>query len=157
MARRTPRLEATQEKTLTPLKERCEQCGQLLWVAYHGHRTVTTLSGLWKLTLVVQKSYRAELSALSSALSTGRRRALGAAAWRIRPWRVIALIGQWRFREHRSVPEMHQALLARGISVAQRSVTYLMQRDARTGDLTHHGSGADQGTVTEARTRDPGH
>ena len=52
--------------------------------------------------------------------------------------------------------EMHQALLARGISVAQRSVTYLMQRDARTGDLTHHGSGADQGTLTAARTRDPG-
>jgi hypothetical protein len=41
---------------------------------------------------------------------------------------VIALIGQWRFREHRSVPEMHQALTARGISIAPRSVTYLMQR-----------------------------
>ncbi len=41
---------------------------------------------------------------------------------------MIALIGQWRFREHRSVPEMHQMLLARGISMAQRSVTYLMQR-----------------------------
>jgi hypothetical protein len=41
---------------------------------------------------------------------------------------VIALIGQWRFREHRSVPEMHQALQARGISIAQRSVTSLMQR-----------------------------
>ena len=53
MARRTPRLEATQEKILTPLKERCEQCGQPLWVANHSHRTITTLSGLWKLTLVV--------------------------------------------------------------------------------------------------------
>jgi hypothetical protein len=41
---------------------------------------------------------------------------------------VLALIGQWRFGEHRSVPEMHQALLARGINVAQRSVTYLMPR-----------------------------
>jgi len=41
---------------------------------------------------------------------------------------VIALIGQWRKRSHRSVPEMHQALLARGISSAQRSVTHLMQR-----------------------------
>jgi hypothetical protein len=41
---------------------------------------------------------------------------------------VIALIGHWRFREHRSVPEMHQALLARGINIAERSVTYLMQR-----------------------------
>ena len=34
----------------------------------------------------------------------------------------------WRKRSHRSVPEMHQALLARGISIAERSVTYLMQR-----------------------------
>ncbi len=41
---------------------------------------------------------------------------------------VIALIGKFRFREHRSVPEMHQALQARGISIAQRSVRYLMQR-----------------------------
>ena len=41
---------------------------------------------------------------------------------------VIALIGGFRFQEHRSVPEMHQALQARGISIAQRSVTYLMQR-----------------------------
>jgi hypothetical protein len=41
---------------------------------------------------------------------------------------VIALIGQWRYSEHRSVPEMHRMLLARGISIAQRSVTQLMQR-----------------------------
>ena len=32
------------------------------------------------------------------------------------------------FREHRSVPEMHQALLARGINIAEWSVTSLMQR-----------------------------
>jgi hypothetical protein len=55
MARRNPRPEATQEKILTPLKECCEQCGQPLWVANHSHRTVTTLSGLWKLTLVVRQ------------------------------------------------------------------------------------------------------
>jgi hypothetical protein len=41
---------------------------------------------------------------------------------------VIALIGAWRFREHRSVPEMHQRLLARGLSISQREVTHLMQR-----------------------------
>src|SRR6266699_3936378 len=127
MARRTPRLEATHEKTLTPLKERCEQCGQPLWVAYHGHRTVTTLSGLWKLTLVVRQCsepncprfhqrYRPEEEGYC-ALPHGE---FGL--------EVIALTGQWRFRDHRSVPEMHQALQARGVSIAQRSVTYLMQR-----------------------------
>jgi hypothetical protein len=41
---------------------------------------------------------------------------------------VIALIGRWRFREHRSVPEMHRLLLSRGVSITERSVTHLMQR-----------------------------
>lgn len=127
MARRNQRPEATHEKTLTPLKARCEQCKQRLWVAHHSHRTVTTLSGLWKLTLVVRqcvepscprfhKPYRPEEEG---------RWALPHGEFGLE---VIALIGQWRFREHRSVPEMHQMLLARGISIALRSVTNLMQR-----------------------------
>ena len=41
---------------------------------------------------------------------------------------VIALIGAWRFAEHRSVPEMHQRLQARGLSISEREVTHLMQR-----------------------------
>src|SRR3989440_5983023 len=41
---------------------------------------------------------------------------------------VIALVGAWRFREHRSVPEMHQRLLAQGLAISQREVTHLMQR-----------------------------
>jgi MULE transposase domain len=124
MARRTPRLEATHEKTLTPLKERCEQCGQPLWVAYHGHRTVTTLSGVWKLTLVVRQCIEPTCPRFHQ-----RYRPEEEGCWALPHGEfgleVIALIGQWRFHEHRSVPEMHQA---RGIRVAQRSVTYLMQR-----------------------------
>ncbi len=127
MARRSPRPEATQEKILTPLKERCEQCGQPLWVANHSHRTVTTLSGLWKLTLIVRQCIEPTCSRFHQ-----RYRPEEEGRWALPHGEfgleVIALIGQWRFREHRSVPEMHQALLARGISVAQRSVTYLMQR-----------------------------
>jgi len=127
MARRSARPEAAHEVTLVPLKERCEQCGQFLWVAHHGHRTVAMLSGLWRLTLVVRqciqpscprfhKHYRPEEEG-SFALPHGE---FGL--------EVIALIGKFRFREHRSVPEMHQALQARGIRIAQRSVTSLMQR-----------------------------
>src|SRR6059058_5538243 len=41
---------------------------------------------------------------------------------------VIALIGFWRFTEHRSVPEMHQRLQARGLVISERTVTHLMQR-----------------------------
>src|ERR1035437_7997840 len=32
-----------QEKTLTPLKEHCEQCNQPLWVTNHNHRSCDVL------------------------------------------------------------------------------------------------------------------
>lgn len=41
---------------------------------------------------------------------------------------VIALIGRLRCAEHRSVPEIHQALVGRGLAIAARSVTNLLQR-----------------------------
>jgi hypothetical protein len=41
---------------------------------------------------------------------------------------IIALIGFWRFREHRSVPEMHQRLQARGLVISERAVTHLLHR-----------------------------
>jgi hypothetical protein len=41
---------------------------------------------------------------------------------------VIALIGNLRFAEHRSVPEIHRALLARGVPIAQRSVSEQLYR-----------------------------
>jgi hypothetical protein len=41
---------------------------------------------------------------------------------------VIALVGQQRYRDHRSVPEIHQELVARGVVVAQRTVGHLIER-----------------------------
>src|SRR5262249_29825617 len=41
---------------------------------------------------------------------------------------VIALIGQLRYAEHRSVPEMRTCLLGRGLAVAERTVTNLLDR-----------------------------
>jgi hypothetical protein len=41
---------------------------------------------------------------------------------------VIALVGALRFREHRSVHEIHQELGRRGVQMAERSVTHLIQR-----------------------------
>jgi hypothetical protein len=140
---------------LTPLKVRCEQYGQPLSVANHGHRTVTTLSGMWKLTLVIRQCIQPErprFHQIHRPEEEGR--------WALPHGEfgldIIALIGQWRFREHRSVPEMHQALLVRGVSIALRSVTHLMHRDARTGGFARRGSGAAQNALPKARTRDLG-
>jgi hypothetical protein len=41
---------------------------------------------------------------------------------------VIALVGALRFREHRSVPEIHQELQKAGVQIAERTVKYLIQR-----------------------------
>jgi hypothetical protein len=41
---------------------------------------------------------------------------------------VIALVGTLRHREHRSVPEIHALLTARGVAIAERSVTNLLDR-----------------------------
>jgi hypothetical protein len=40
---------------------------------------------------------------------------------------VIALVGSLRYTAHRSVPEIHQALCDRGVPIAERTVTHLLQ------------------------------
>src|SRR5947209_2473182 len=131
---RPPRAEATHAMTLTPLKESCEQCGQLLWVGYHAHRTVTKLDGQWKLTLVVRRCIQPKCPRYHMAYRPEEEGhwALPHGEFGLE---VIALIGRWRFREHRSVPQMHRALLARGVSITERRVTNLMQRDEELVDL----------------------
>jgi hypothetical protein len=41
---------------------------------------------------------------------------------------VVALVGVLRHRDHRSVPEIHVALRQRGVEIAERSVTNLLDR-----------------------------
>ena len=41
---------------------------------------------------------------------------------------VIALIGQLRYGQHRSIPEIHQDLQGRGLEIAERTVTNLLAR-----------------------------
>jgi hypothetical protein len=41
---------------------------------------------------------------------------------------VIALVGRLRYREHRSVPEIHQALRDRQVEISERTVTHLLAR-----------------------------
>jgi hypothetical protein len=49
------------------------------------------------------------------------------------PLDVIALVGTLRYRELRSIPQIHEDLLRRGLRIAQRWVTDQLSRDARTG------------------------
>jgi MULE transposase-like protein len=127
MARRTPRPEAQLTTTLIPLRQTCEACGNRLWVAYHCRRKVMTLQGLWQLRVVM-----CQCPTPTCSLYHVRYHPEEEGRWALPHGEfgldVIALIGAWRFTEHRSVPEMHQRLQARGLAISEREVTHLMQR-----------------------------
>lgn len=113
--------------TLEACHTRCWVCDGPLWVAYHNRRTVQTLDGLIGLTLPVRRCqnpfcaryhlpYRPEAEG-HYALPHGE---FGLD--------VIALVGRLRYQQHRSVPEIHQELVGRGVQIAERSVTEQLRR-----------------------------
>lgn len=96
-------------------------------MAYHDRRTVATLDGLYALTLVVRRCHEP-----ACPLAGQPYRPEEEGGWALPHGEfgldVIALVGQLRYAEHRSVPEIHRALVARGIAIAERSVTNLLRR-----------------------------
>ena len=121
------RPQATQACELSPLRTDCAACGQAMWVAYHEHRTVERLDGRWRLVLRVRRCRNRACPRYHQAY-----RPEEAGAWALPQGEfgldIIAQIGHWRYREQRSVPQMHQALVARGVAIAERSVTELLHR-----------------------------
>src|SRR2546430_16312409 len=127
MARKSCRDSAATERTLTCLQTHCGSCGYSIKVAYRTQRTITTLQGNYRLILRVRRCRNP------------------ACEWYHRPYRpeeegrwalphgaigldVIALVGTLRYTSHQSVPEIHQALRDRGVPIAERTVTHLLQR-----------------------------
>jgi len=127
MARKVSKPEPTGSKQLKPQRRDCPTCGQRMWMHHDNRRVVVTLDEVVELTLKVcwcvnascagyHRPYRPE--------SEGR--------WALPEHEfgldVIAAVGSWRYREHRSVPEMHQRLHDRGVAISERSVTNLLHR-----------------------------
>jgi hypothetical protein len=96
-------------------------------VAYTYRRTVVRVDGLWRLTLHVRTCGQRGCPLYHRAYGPEE---LG--AWVLPQGEfgldVIALIGRLRAQEQRSVPQIHQALLAHGVAIAERSVTLLLHR-----------------------------
>lgn len=127
MPRITGRPTPTSHQTLDTLTDRCPACGGSLWVAYHGRRVVTTLTGIIELTLKVR---RCRTVACPFVRQSYRPEAEGAYALPHSEFGldVIAFVGVQRYRAHLSVPEIHHALRQRGVGIAERTVTHLLQR-----------------------------
>lgn len=152
MARKAPRPQPTRTEHLRPWYSHCHACGQRLRADYRNRRTVTTLAGVVGLLLDIRRCHNRDC---------GRYR---------RPYRpegegfyalpqhefgldVIAHVGRLRYAEHRSVPEIHQALRRRGLDIAERTVTNLLDRYDEllavtlTDDTRLQGLLAEQGQV----------
>src|SRR5215207_9329978 len=127
MARRRGRLRATTERRLTPKRDRCGSRGGVLRVAYHNRRRLTLLDEIVQFTLVIRRCRTPSCARYRRAYRPAEEGALALPHGEF-GLDVIALVGQLRYREHRSVPEIHEELGRRGVVLAERTVTNLIER-----------------------------
>jgi hypothetical protein len=127
MARRTRRPAATRAQTLHTVTTLCPACGHKLYAEYANHRTVTTLDGVLRLTLRTRCCPNMRCPRWGAPY---RPEAEGHFALPHHEFGldVIALVGRLRYAEHRSIPEIHQELRRRGLAIAERTVTNLLDR-----------------------------
>jgi hypothetical protein len=94
---------------------------------YVNHRTLTTLTGVTRLNLTIRRCRNDNCQALRKPY---RPEAEGHFALPHHEFGldVLARIGQLRYAQHRSVPEIHHILRHAGLSIAERTVTNLLDR-----------------------------
>jgi hypothetical protein len=127
MPRTRARPRPNRSQTLGPVTRLCPACQQPLWAAYDNFRTVTTLDSVLRLTLHIR---RCPNPACARYLRPFRPEAEAHFALPHHEFGldVLALVGRLRHAEHRSTTEIHQELTRRGVVVAPRTVTNLLDR-----------------------------
>jgi transposase-like protein len=98
-----------------------------MWADYANRRTVATLDGLTRLNRTIRRCRNAGCPAYRRPYrpEAEGRVALPRHAFGLD---VIALVGRLRYAFHRSIPEIHRGLVARGLAVSERTVTNLLDR-----------------------------
>jgi transposase len=114
-------------ETLDCCQPTCPHCGGPTWRQYRNRRRVVTLDGVVELVLRVRRCQNPDCP---HSQQPYRPEAEGRFALPHHEFGldVIAQIGAWRYREHRSVPEMHACLRARQLLISERTVTNLLDR-----------------------------
>jgi hypothetical protein len=127
LARTTARPQPAVTEKLVPLQSDCPHCGRHLWADYTNRRTVATLAGLTRLELTIRRCPNVRCAAYRRPY---RPEAEGRYALPHHEFGldVVATVGALRYREHRSVPEIHTALTARGVVVSERTIINLLDR-----------------------------
>jgi hypothetical protein len=127
MARPHHALDKLSLQTFEPLSTTCLPCGKAAHIAYHTQRTVTTLTGRYRLHLAVRRCTSPDCPRYHQPY---RPEAEG--AWALPHGEygldVIALVGFLRYRRHQSLPEIHRSLHERGLAIGERTVLNLLAR-----------------------------
>src|SRR5256712_1740264 len=114
-------------QTLKPLLRYCPTCGETLWAAYHNYRTITTLEAVLGLTLQIRRCLNQACPHVHHPHRPEQEGRLALPKHEC-GLDVIAFVGQQRYGHHRSIPDIHQALVDRRVAVAPRTVTNLLER-----------------------------
>jgi hypothetical protein len=127
MTRTSGRQPPDRERVLRPACRLCPACGAPMRIRYENHRTLVTLTGSVRFRLKIRWC---ETIGCARFHKPYRPEAEGALALPQHEFGldIIALVGALRHPEHRSVPEIHAHLTARGVAIAERSVTNLLDR-----------------------------
>jgi hypothetical protein len=124
---KTAKPEPTIHHDLRPERTACPDCGRPMRADYANRRTVATLAGLTRLTLTIRRCPNRDCRAYQRPY---RPEAEGRYALPRHEFGldVLARVGRLRHAEYRSVPEIHRDLSGRGLGIAERTVTNLLDR-----------------------------
>jgi hypothetical protein len=127
MARKHGRPPPTKAQTLKPVATHCPECGHPLWAAYSDCRAITALDAVKRLTLHIRRCPNPDCSRYHRPFHPEAEPLLALPHHEF-GLDVLALVGRLRHAEHRSVPEIRQAPTRRGVAIALRSASNLLDR-----------------------------
>ena len=121
MSRSWCRVKPADEQILVPVHVTCPECGRVMRIRYSNHRSIVSLRGLVRVRLKIRRCEDRSCGRYHQAWRPEAEAALALPQHEF-GLDVIALVGTLRYREHRSVPEIHQELTRRGVAICERSV-----------------------------------